>query len=228
VVKLLPGGGPARDGSRVERGSGGTDRGAPGGARAGRRAAPVLDPRQNSAPESFRGGPVVALAASGPAGKRPRRAQAVLHRAAVTGSIHPASGSNVIFEPRSPRPTGLNTNTGPRWRRMPAVTSERSVRVEVASTAPGASKIPPANHPVLPRRGPPNTNTTSSIEDHTVYAPTRHNNTPTSLVDIPAAPPGPCQPGTGAPSRPWRALPARSRTGRYLTSTRHPKSLGCA
>ena len=105
----------------------------------------------------------------------------VARSAAVIGSAHPVSGSNVIVDGRPPSPTGLNTYTGPRSARSGAVRSSRSVRVLVTSTAPGASITRPASHWVLPTRGPPNAATTSSIDDHTRRAPTRQSSTPTSV-----------------------------------------------
>ena len=63
----------------------------------------------------------------------------VARSAAVTGSVQSISGSNVTVDGRSPSPTGLNTNTGPRRARRGPVWSSRSVRVLVAITAPGAS-----------------------------------------------------------------------------------------
>ncbi len=54
--------------------------------------------------------------------------------------------------------------------------------MEVAITAPGASRTRPTNHPVLPLRGAPKTSTTSSTLAHTRNAPTRHNSKATSVV----------------------------------------------
>ena len=69
---------------------------------------------------------------------------------AVTGSAHPVNGSNVIVEAIPPSPTGLNTHTGPWVRsRIGAHSSNRSVRVEVTTAAPGASSARPASQPVL-------------------------------------------------------------------------------
>ena len=106
---------------------------------------------------------------------------------AVTGSVQPVSGSKLIVERMPPSPTGLNTNTGPRvFCRIGAHSSSRSVRVEVTTAAPGASRTRPASQPVLPVRGPPKTRVTSSIEDHTRCTPTRHSSTPTAEVGTPS------------------------------------------
>ena len=106
----------------------------------------------------------------------------VARSVATTGSAHPVSGSNVIVDPRSARPTALNTNTGPRRPRSGPHSSYRSVRVEVTRTAPGASSTRPASHCVFPVRGPPNTIVTSSTDDHACSSPTRHSRTATSTT----------------------------------------------
>ena len=81
-----------------------------------------------------------------------------------------------------PRPDGLNTHTGPTRLRQAAVSSTRSVRVLVAITAPGASRIRHASSPLFPTRGPPIRNVTSSTGDHTRSSPTRAIGVATSRV----------------------------------------------
>ncbi len=56
------------------------------------------------------------------------------------------------------------------------------MRVLVAITAPGASRIRRARSPDLPTRGPPKLTTASSHCDQTVNQPTRHNGVAISLV----------------------------------------------
>ena len=74
------------------------------------------------------------------------------------------SGSNVIVESIAPSPTALNTYTGPRSARSGPQIVSRSVRVDVATAAPGKSSSIEAISPVLPVRGPPTIITTSSCE----------------------------------------------------------------
>lgn len=93
--------------------------------------------------------------------------------AATRGSRHPISGENLTVLASWPSPEGLNTCTGPRRARSPPVSDTRSVRVEVASTAPGASRIRQASSPDFPVRGPPSRRVTSSTGDHTPSHPTR-------------------------------------------------------
>ena len=57
------------------------------------------------------------------------------------------------------------------------------MRVEVTSTAPGASTICPASSWVLPWRGTPIITTQSSVEQNTRCRPTRHSCTATSVGD---------------------------------------------
>ncbi len=90
--------------------------------------------------------------------------RSVARSTATTGSVQPVSGSNVIVEPMSPSPTALNTYTGPRSARNGPQIVSRSVRVEVATAAPGKSSSIEAISPVLPVRGPPTIITTSSCE----------------------------------------------------------------
>jgi len=106
----------------------------------------------------------------------------VARSAAVFGSVQPVSGSNVTVEAIPPNPTALNTYTGPLRARSGPHRLSRSVRVEVTTTAPGASMIRPANHPVLPVRGPPNTIVTSSIDAQMVCNPVRHSSIAYSMV----------------------------------------------
>jgi hypothetical protein len=94
---------------------------------------------------------------------------------AVFGSAQPVSGSNVTSVAMPPIPDGLNTNTGPRAARSRCVFSNRSARVLVATTAPGASMIRQISSTDLPCRGPPKVSFTSSQDAHTHNQPTLHN-----------------------------------------------------
>ena len=83
-----------------------------------------------------------------------------------------------------PTPDGLKTCTSPRWARHAPVRSIRSVRVDVAITAPGASRIRPASSPVLPVRGPPTRSVTSSTGDQMRSIPTRASGVAISVVAV--------------------------------------------
>jgi hypothetical protein len=103
--------------------------------------------------------------------------------AAVFGSAQPVNGSNTIDEATPPKADGLKTDTGPRRPRKDPVNSTKSVRVDVASTAPGASRIRHPSAPDLPVRGPPTMSSMSSRGAHTRNPPTRATGVANSNVD---------------------------------------------
>ena len=72
---------------------------------------------------------------------------------ASAGSAHPATTSQPNVDGTSPTPIGLNTWTGPRRHRAPAVLVNRSARVLVVMTAPGQSSTQSARAPDLPTAG---------------------------------------------------------------------------
>ena len=88
----------------------------------------------------------------------PAASMSVARSAAVTGSVQPVSGSNVIVDVEPAEADGVeHVHRAALGAQRAQSARRRSVRVDVTSTAPGASMTRPASHPVLPVRGPPKT-----------------------------------------------------------------------